>query len=269
MPIEIIIPGLILGGFALISSTGLLFASKKFHVEEDPRIEEVTEVLPGANCGGCGFAGCAAYAEHVVLNMNLDQPCPVADEATMHKVAEILGLEAPTSDKMVASLKCRGTDENTRKIMDYRGINDCWAAVLVADSTKSCAFACIGLGPCLGACNFDAMSIKDGIVEIDEEKCTGCGMCIDACPKHVLHMRPKGKNITVTCSNLDRGAAAKNACNVVCTGCQKCVKVCEADAISVNNFLASIDYDKCTLCGKCVDVCSTNAIEIKGHVVDA
>ncbi len=121
----------------------------------------------------------------------------------------------------------------------------------------------------IGACNFGAMSLENGIIKIDEEKCTGCGMCVPACPKHVLHMRPQSKNITVTCSNEDKGPDAKNACNVVCIGCKKCIKVCEPDAITVTNFLAKIDYDKCILCGKCVDVCATNSIEIKGMVTDA
>lgn len=262
--IEILIPGLILGGFALISSTGLFIASKKFHVYEDPRISEVTELLPGANCGGCGFAGCAAFADYVVTNLTLNKTCPVADNETMSQIGALLGLAAATSDRKVASLMCKGTSTNCKLVMDYRGIEDCWAAMLVGDSTKACVFSCIGLNSCVRACSFDAMRIENGIVLIDDEKCTGCGMCISACPKKILHMRPKNKTVTVTCFNTDRGAEARKACAVACIGCMKCEKVCEDDAIHVTNFLAKINYEKCTLCEKCVEVCPTNSIEIRG-----
>lgn len=269
MLFDILIPGLILGGFALISSTGLLFASKKFHVDEDPRIEEVAELLPAANCGACGYTGCTAYAEHIVSKMDLNTPCPVADEESLQAIAELLNLEAPVGEKTVASLMCNGTDENAKLVMDYRGIRDCWAATLVADSTKACAYSCIGLGSCLPACNFDALHLKDGIIEVDEENCTGCGQCVSACPKNVLHMRPVSKTVTVTCSNFDKGPDVKKACAVVCFACQKCVKVCDDDAITVENSLAKIDYSKCTLCEKCIEECPTNAIQIKGAVTNA
>lgn len=261
---EILLPGLILGGFALISSAGLFLASKKFHVDEDPRIEKVVEMLPNANCGACGFAGCQAYAENAVHKMSLETPCPVATEEAMFKISEFLGVDSGSSVKMVSSLMCNGTDANTQRIAEYHGIEDCWAYTLIADANKACAFACLGLGSCVTTCPFDAMKIENGIVVIDEEKCTGCTLCIDACPKHILHMRPVDKRVTVTCFNTDNGAMAKKACNVACIGCMKCEKVCEDDAIHVNNFLAKIDYDKCTQCEKCVDVCPTDAIQVMG-----
>lgn len=264
---DILMPGFILGGFALISATGLFVASKKFYVYEDPRIEEVTEMLPGANCGGCGFAGCAAYAENAVNEMSLDVPCPVASVEEMATIADFLGLEAAAGQKMVASLMCNGTHDHSKLQMEYSGIEDCWAAMLVTDTTKACSFSCLGLDSCVRACAFDAMHIEKGIVVIDDEKCTGCGMCIPACPKDILHMRPYNKKVTVTCFNTDRGADARKACSVACIGCMKCEKVCEDDAIHVNNFLAKIDYDKCTNCEKCVEVCPTDAIEIRGEKV--
>jgi len=266
---EILIPGLILGGFALISSTGLYIASKKFYVYEDPRIAEVTEILPGANCGGCGFAGCAAYAEYAVTENSLSKPCPVADDETMSQIGALLGLAAEAGERKVASLMCKGAVQNCKSVMEYKGIEDCWAAVLVADTTKACAFSCLGLNTCVRACSFDAMRIEDGIVVIDDEKCTGCGMCISTCPKNLLHMRPKAKTTTVTCFNTDRGADARKACAVACIGCLKCEKVCEDDAIHVTDFLAKIDYGKCTLCGKCVEACPTNSIESREVTVDA
>lgn len=267
---ELLIPGLILGGFALLSATGLYMASLKFYVYEDPRIDEVEELLPGANCGGCGFAGCRSYAENAVTNMNLDAPCPVAEAVVMARVAEILGLEAGTSSKRVASLMCNGRHENSKLAMDYRGIEDCWAAMLVTDTTKTCAFSCMGLGSCVRACSFDAMRIENGIVVIDDEKCTGCGMCVPACPKNLIHFRPHDKYTTVTCFNTDKGADARKVCSVACIGCMKCQKNCNYDAIHVENFLAKIDYEKCTNCGDCVEVCPTRSIEMRGekaHVV--
>jgi len=267
--IEILIPGLILGGFALISSTGLFIAAKKFYVYEDPRIAEVTGLLPGANCGGCGFAGCAAYADYVVANNTLNKPCPVADDETMSQIGALLGLAATSAEKKVASLMCKGTSQNCKLVTEYTGIEDCWAAMLVNDTTKACSFSCLGLSTCVRACAFDAMRIEEGIVVIDDEKCTGCGMCISSCPKNILHMRPKNKIITVTCFNTDRGAESRKACAVACIGCMKCEKACEDDAIHVNNFLAKIDYIKCTLCEKCVEACPTNAIEIRRIMVDA
>jgi Na+-translocating ferredoxin:NAD+ oxidoreductase RNF subunit RnfB len=264
----LLIPGLILGAFALISASGLYAASKKFYVYEDPRIGEVTDLLPGANCGGCGFAGCAAYAENVVNTMSLDIPCPVASAEEMGNIASHLGLEASSGSKKVASLMCNGTFDNSKLQMEYTGITDCWAAMLVTDTTKACSFSCLGLGSCVQACGFDAMKIEDGIVVIDDEKCTGCGMCVPACPKDILHMRDYHKKVTVTCFNTDRGADARKACNVACIGCMKCTKVCEDDAIHVENFLAAITYEKCTNCEKCVAVCPTNAIAIReGEVV--
>ncbi len=266
---ELLIPGLILGGFALVSSTGLYFAAQKFYVQEDPRIGEIGGYLPGANCGGCGFAGCANYAEHVVQEISLDITCPVADAESMSRIARILGIEANNTEKRVASLMCQGTHDKTAEIMDYRGITDCWAFMLVADSSKACAFSCLGLGSCVAACPFGAMEIRDGIVQIDEKFCTGCGLCIDTCPKNILHLRPLHKRITVTCHNTDKGVEAKNACISACIACMKCQKACTYDAISIDGFLAKIDYEKCNNCGACVDVCPTNAILDLGKVYDA
>ena len=262
--IELIIPALILGGFALISSTGLYIVSKKFYVYEDPRIEKVHELLPGVNCGGCGFPGCMAFAENLVTTKSLEKICPVAESEKMEAIAKLLDLKIEAGKKLIASLMCNGTTGNCKTIMNYRGIQDCWSMMIVADSNKACAYTCLGLGSCIKACYFDAMRIEDGIVVIDDEKCVGCGNCIPQCPKNLLHFRPVSKTVTVCCSNTDKGADAKKVCSVACINCMKCEKVCEYDAVHVTDFLAKIDYDKCTLCEKCVEACPTNAIEIRG-----
>ncbi len=265
--LEILLPGFILAGFALISATGLFVASKKFYVYEDPRINQVEALLPGANCGGCGFAGCRALAEHMVNQQTVEPPCPVAEAAIMQQVAEILGLEAPVQEKQVATLLCKGTHENSPLAADYRGIQDCWAAMVVSDTLKDCAFACLGLGSCVQVCNFNAMHIENGIVVVDETKCTGCGICLTHCPKNLLILRPVSAQTVVTCSNTDRGPEARKACKVACIGCMKCQKVCEQQAIFVEQFLAKIDYEKCTNCGECVEACPTGAIEMRGQEV--
>ncbi len=266
---EIVVPALILGGFAFVSAAGLVAASKKFYVYEDPRIDQVEALLPGANCGGCGFAGCRSYAENSVQNKMVDPPCPVASAETMRAIADLLGLEAVEQERQVATLLCKGSHQNSPAIVDYRGIEDCLAATLVIDSVKNCAFACLGLGSCVRACAFDAMYLEDGIVNVDEEKCTGCGLCIPACPKNLLVLRPVSALTVVTCSNTDRGADARKACKVACIGCMKCQKVCEHSAIHVTDFLASINYENCTNCGQCVEACPTNAIENWGQEVYA
>ena len=265
--LDIMIPGLVMSGFALVFSSGLLYASKKFYVYEDPRIDELEALLPAANCGGCGLAGCRAFAENAVKNGNLDITCPVADSEAMEAIANVLGIKSSSSDKQVATLMCHGTHENSKEIMEYAGIEDCWAATLVADTTKACAFSCLGLSSCVRACAFDAMKIENGIVVIDEEKCTGCTLCVPACPKYLLHMRPASSEVIVSCFNTDRGADARKVCKVACIGCMKCEKVCPHDAIHVNNFLALVDYEKCANCYDCVEACPTDSIQIRGKEV--
>jgi len=261
---EILIPGLILGAFAFVSAGGLLIASKKFYVYEDPRIDQVEALLPGANCGGCGFAGCRAYAEHAVNDMKLEPPCPVASVEQMNQIAQLLNLEIASEDRKVVALICNGHNGHSKPQVDYKGIDDCWAALLVTDTIKSCVFACLGLGSCVRVCSFGALQVKDGIVAVDEEKCKGCGICVSACPKELLRLIPANTRVLVTCSNEDRGADARKACAVACIGCMKCEKVCQDEAIHVENFLARIDYDKCSACGKCVDACPTHSIVMKG-----
>ncbi len=267
--LEILLPASILAGVALISASGLFLASKKFYVYEDPKIDQIEALLPGANCGGCGFAGCRSLAEFMVNENTVEQPCPVAEAEIMAQIAEILGLEAPIQEKQVATLLCRGTHQNSALAMDYRGIEDCWAAVIVTDSLKDCAFSCLGLGSCVRACNFGAMHIENGIVVIDETTCTGCGICLEHCPKNLLVLRPISSQTIVSCSNTDRGPEARKACQVACIGCLKCTKVCTHQAIFVEDFLARINYQQCTNCGECVQACPTNAIEFRGKEIYA
>lgn len=255
-----------LAGLGAIAAVILYLASKKFQVFEDPRIDQVEEILPATNCGGCGFPGCRAFAEALVKSDDISSMnCPVGGADTMNKVAEMLGKEAGSATPMVAVVRCNGTCEHRPKLNEYQGATSCAVASALYGGESGCSFGCLGLGDCVAACKFDAMYMDEatGLPVIIEDNCVACGACVTACPKSIIELRkkgPKGRRIFVSCVNKDKGAAAKKSCAVACIGCSKCQKVCEFDAITIENNLAYIDYDKCKLCRKCPEVCPTNAI---------
>lgn len=244
----------------------LYFVAQKFKVVEDPRIDTVQESLPGANCGGCGFAGCRAFAEACVRHEDLGNLfCPVGGNETMAGVASILGLEAVKKDPRVAVIRCNGTCEHRPRINRFDGAETCAIASLIYSGETGCQYGCLGYGDCFRACDFDAIRMhpETGIPEIIDEKCTACGACVKACPKDLIELRkkgPKDRKIYVSCRNTEKGGVARKACKVACIGCSKCFDECRYDAITIENYLAFIDSDKCKLCRKCVPVCPTNAI---------
>lgn len=257
----IIIATIFLGATGLVLAVALLAASKKFAVEEDPKLELLVNVLPGANCGGCGLAGCRNFAEKVLENPNGNFNCPVGGLDLNKKFSEILGIEVKETKPMTAILRCNGTTDNSAKLLEiYDGIADCRAAVLMYPGGKVCPYGCLGLGSCIRACKFDAIKKENGIVKIDEEKCVACGACIAACPKGLIIFYPKGEKVFVACSNNDRGGLVRTACKAGCIGCKKCEKTCEYGAVKVDNFCAVVDWHKCTLCGKCVKECPIGCI---------
>lgn len=244
----------------------LYLVARKFKVEEDPRIDEVEKVMPGANCGGCGFAGCRAFAQSCVESMNLDNNyCPVGGNEVMQKVASVLGLEVKAKAPMVAVVRCSGTCTNRPKINEYGGYKSCAVKAALYSGDTGCPFGCLGCGDCVAACQFGAISMnpETGIPEVDESKCTACGACVKACPKNIIELRnkgPRGMRVFVSCVNKDKGGVARKACSAACIGCGKCAKVCPHGAITVENNLAYIDFTKCKLCKKCVAECPTGAI---------
>lgn len=239
----------------------LLWASKRFAVEEDPRIDLLADYLPGANCGGCGLAGCRAFAEEMVKDPESGIACPVAGADVMRKLSEALGIEFKQTRQMVAVLHCAGAC-GTAVALDekYEGIDDCRAEFLLAPGEKACPYACMGLGSCIKVCQFGAITKKNGIIEVDEELCKGCGACVTVCPKHLISMMPKDNRVWVACSNHDRGPSVKANCGLGCIACKKCEKVCEYGAITVIDNVAVVDWEKCNACGRCVDECPTHAI---------
>lgn len=265
----ILIAALVLGAIALVSAVVLFAVSKKFAVKEDPRIFQTQELLPGANCGGCGFPGCSAMSEALVKGADAGSLdglfCPVGGQEVMEKVADLLGMAIANSDPKVAVVRCNGTCELRQRTINYEGLRTCKAINSCGVGETGCGYGCLGCGDCVSVCQFDAIHINPdtGIAEVDDEKCTSCGACVKACPRNIIELRkrgPKNRRVFVSCVNKDKGAIAMKACKAACIGCGKCEKVCEFDAIKVENNISYIDYTKCRMCLKCVDVCPTHAI---------
>jgi electron transport complex protein RnfB len=251
---------------ALISAVILYFIAQKFKIFEDPRIDEVQAVLPAANCGGCGFAGCRNFAEALVKAESFDGlNCPVGGSTVMGQIASMLGKSAPEVDPRVSVLLCHGTPEYRPKTSTYDGVSDCRICNSLYIGETDCSYGCMGYGDCIRSCKFDAMYINSEteLPVIIDEKCVACGACVKACPRNLIELRKKAKKdrkIYVACSNCDKGGPARRACKVACISCNKCLNVCKFNAITIENNLAYIDAEKCTFCRKCVAECPTNAI---------
>jgi electron transport complex protein RnfB len=251
---------------ALISAVILYFVAQKFKIFEDPRIDEIQSILPAANCGGCGFAGCRNFAETLVNADTFDGlNCPVGGAEVMDAAAQILGKEAVAFDPLIAVLLCNGLPEFRPRTSRYDGVADCRISNNLYMGETDCSYGCLGNGDCVRACTFDAMYMDQasGLPVIVDDKCVACGACVKACPRNLIELRKKAKKdrkIYVACSNCDRGALARRACKVACIACNKCVRVCEYGAITIENNLAYIDAKKCTFCRKCVTECPTNSI---------
>ena len=250
----------ILGGLGLLFGAILGYASKVFAVERDERIDKIVGCLPGANCGGCGFAGCANFAQAVVNGDAKYSGCPVCNESQREQIAQVMGVSAEAGEKKYAFVFCSGASGVAEEKYIYDGISDCNAAARLGGGQKKCKYACLGLGSCAKVCKFGAISIKNGVAVVDKGKCTACGMCIDACPKHVIGLVADKEQKIVACSSKDKGAAVTKACRVGCIGCGLCVKECPVDAIKLENNLAVIDEQKCINCGACKTKCPRGII---------
>jgi Na+-translocating ferredoxin:NAD+ oxidoreductase RNF subunit RnfB len=262
----IIFTVVVLSSLGVLLAVILYFVAQKFKVFEDPRIDEIVEMLPGANCGGCGYAGCRAFAEALVKNDDISAlQCPVGGSNVMNKAAAHLGKTAVAQDAMIAVVRCAGSCEVRQRTNLFEGAKSCLVMASTYSGDTGCGFGCLGQGDCVVSCGFDAIRINPETLlpEVDEEKCTSCGSCVKACPKFIIELRkkgPKNRRIYVSCVNKDKGGVAKKSCEAACTGCTKCLKVCTFDSITIINNLAYIDNTKCRLCRKCVPECATGAI---------
>ena len=265
----ILIAVIVLGAIGLIAAVVLYVCSKHFAVYEDPRISQVNELLPGANCGGCGFAGCGGMADALVKGADKGSleglNCPVGGSEVMGRVADLLGMAIASGEPKVAVVRCNGSCEHRPKTAMYEGLRTCAAIHSCGAGETACGYGCLGCGDCVAACQFDAirMNPETGLPEVDEEKCTACGACTKACPRGIIELRkkgPKGRRVYVSCVNKDKGAVSMKACKVSCIGCGKCLKECQFEAITLTGNLSYIDPDKCRLCRKCEKACPTHAI---------
>ncbi|MGA2193568.1 MAG: RnfABCDGE type electron transport complex subunit B [Nitrospirota bacterium] len=262
--LQVVIKSLVfMGGVGAVFGAGLALAAKKFAVKTDPKVEAVRDVLPGANCGACAFAGCQGYAEAVVADPNLSPGlCAPGKAEVAALVAKITGKVAPEVIPMVATVFCRGDECKASRRFIYEGVKDCRAAILVAGGDKACQYGCLGYGTCSLACPFGAITMgSNNLPIIDREKCTACGVCVAACPKSIIHLTPAAKKIHILCSSKDKGPVVKKACEIGCIACGLCAKGCPEGAITVEDNLAKIDYTKCGHCETCVLLCPQHTIQ--------
>lgn len=260
--IGVIIATLVVGITGLIIGLLLGIAGEKFKVEVDEKEIRVREVLPGYNCGGCGYAGCDALAAAISSGEKPVDACPVGGAAVAELVAKVMGVEATETDKQVAFVKCAGTCDKTKNKYNYYGIADCKKIEYVPGrGEKQCVYGCMGYGSCVRVCPFDAIHIVDGIAFVDKEKCTACSKCVAECPNNIIELVPYTSEQHVRCSSKDKGKDVKLSCSIGCIACKMCEKVCPTGAIKVNDNIAHIDYSLCNNCGECARVCPVKVIQ--------
>ncbi len=260
--IDVLIAAALVGGIGLIIGAALGLAGRVLEVEIDKKEIAIREQLPGNNCGGCGYAGCDALARAIATKDAPVTGCPVGGVDVANAIGEIMG-ETAEIVKYTAFVKCSGNLDVTEAKFRYVGPMNCKEAAVVSHGNKSCIYGCLGYGSCVTVCEFDAIHVENGVAVVDKDKCVACGKCVSQCPKHLIELVPYESNVRVACSSKDKGKDVKEACKLGCIGCKLCEKVCENDAIHVENNIAHIDYDKCTKCGKCAEKCPAKIIEVQ------
>lgn len=257
----ILIAAAVVGGVGIFVGIFLGVAGLKFKVEVDEKEEAVLAVLPGNNCGGCGYAGCSGLAAAIAKGEAPVNACPVGGEPVGAKVAEIMGVAAEVSERKVAYVHCQGDCDRAKTKYEYTGVEDCGVMAFVpGGGPKACGYGCLGYGNCVKACPFDAIHVENGIAVVDREKCKACGKCVAACPKNLISLIPYRAKYEVSCRSCDKGPVAMKACDVACIGCGICAKNCPRGAITVTDFHAVIDQEKCVGCGICAGKCPRKSI---------
>ena len=260
----ILLAVILVAAIGIISGIGLSVASVVMAVPKDEKAEAIRECLPGANCGACGFSGCDGYAAALskgdTTKTNL---CAPGGEDVAEEVAAVMGVKPQAVIPMTAFVHCNGTFDNSKRKLEYSGVKSCAMASQLFGGPKECVYGCIGYGDCIGACEYDAIQILDGVARINPLACKACKKCINVCPKSLIELVPLHEvKAIVTCKNHNKGAFTRKECSVGCIGCMKCTKVCESDAITVENNTAHVDYAKCIGCGKCKEECPVGAIHL-------
>ncbi len=259
--VAILLAGIVVGIVGIFIGLFLGFFREKFKIEVDEKEEAVLAVLPGNNCGGCGYPGCSGLAAAIAKGEAPVNQCPVGGEPVAKKVSEIMGVEETESVKMAAFVKCNGTCDHAKQKYAYSGVETCGAMkYLPGGGPKACKYGCDGFGACVAACPFDAIHVVDGVAVVDTEACKACGKCVAACPKHLIELIPANAKYVVQCSSKDKGKEVMAVCDTGCIACHLCEKNCKFDAVHVENDLASIDQSKCKQCGACAAKCPKKII---------
>lgn len=262
----LLIPVVIVAAIGLIAGLGLAIASIVMAVPVNEKEQAILEALPGANCGSCGYSGCAGYAAALAKGEAEGNLCSPGGAAAANKIAAILGVAAGEMTRKTACVRCVGNNDNTGTKYTYSGERTCFAAAQLGGGPQQCSFGCIGFGDCVNVCDYDAIQVCNGVAAVNPDNCVACGKCKAACPKGLIDIVPVYKEdtgfTTVLCQNHDKGGVTRKICQAGCIGCMRCVKACEFGAVSVENNLARVDYAKCTLCGKCLEVCAPKCITL-------
>ncbi|MEN2983484.1 MAG: RnfABCDGE type electron transport complex subunit B [Dictyoglomaceae bacterium] len=258
----VLLASLVLGGIGLVFGSTLAFAGKKFAVEIDPRLSEILKVLPGTNCGACGYPGCEGLAQAIIEGKAKSTGCVAGGEKVAKEVAKVLGLEEEiTITKNIAFLNCQGGKEIAVNRFIYKGIKTCRASHLTQGGEKGCPNGCIGYGDCVMVCPFSAIYMgEDGLPKVDSTKCTGCGLCVKECPRGILTLLPINIPLLLGCKTILPGPDARQVCSRACIGCGICTRVCPKGAITMQGRLPVINYELCDGCGICVEKCPTKAL---------
>lgn len=257
---SIVLTTVVLGSMGALFGIGLSYSANVLAVKEDERIGQIREILPGANCGGCGFPGCDGFAAAVVDGKAQTNGCPVGGNSVSDSVSSIMGVVPEKTERKVARILCNGKCSTSREKYVYTGIHDCAAAAQAFGGHKACTYGCLGHGSCANVCPFGAIDLVGGIARVVEDRCMGCSKCIEACPKKLIELVQASKKYSVICRSKDKGPITKKNCDVGCIGCMKCLKVCKSDSIVMEGSLAKINVQTCTNCGECYKVCPTMAI---------
>ena len=249
------------GGVGLFIGVFLGIAAIKFKVKTDEKEEAVLGLLPGNNCGGCGFAGCSGLAAAIAKGEAAVNACPVGGQPVADKIAAVMGVETESGIRKTAFVRCQGDCDKTTLDYEYTGIEDCRMLSFVPNGgAKTCNYGCLGFGSCVKVCPFDAIHVENGVAVVDREKCKACGKCIEVCPKHLIELIPYDSKYVVACSSEDKGPVTMKGCTAGCIGCSLCVKACPQGAVKVEAFHAAIDQESCIGCGACAEKCPKKAI---------